>query len=128
MMGNLFAGCEESPGATELFQGRKFKVYRGSEVASAISVSDMGEHGFYSHSAVGVSKGVEGRTTYKGELGELLQQLMGGLAVGMSYAGCRTIPELHERAEFMRVTTAGLREGHPHDVQVLRESANYNLL
>jgi len=125
MMGNLFAGCEESPGATELFQGRKYKVYKGMELAS--SHDEQFEEGYSSH-AVRISKGVEGRTTYKGDLGEVLQQLLGGLAVGMSYAGCRTIPELHKQAEFIKVTTAGLREGHPHDVQVIRESANYNIL
>jgi len=126
MMGNLFAGCEESPGATELFQGRKYKVYRGMEVAA--THEEQLDGGYPSHTAVKISKGVEGRTTYKGELGEVLQQLLGGLTVGMSYAGCRTIEELHQRAEFIRVTAAGLREGHPHDVQVIRESANYNLL
>ena len=125
MMGNLFAGCEESPGATELFQGRKYKVYRGMEIAA---YEDQFEEGYPSPSAIKISKGVEGRITYKGELAEVLQQLLGGLAVGMSYAGCRTVAELHERAEFIKVTTAGLREGHPHDVQVIRESPNYNIL
>ncbi|MCL2572769.1 MAG: IMP dehydrogenase [Defluviitaleaceae bacterium] len=126
MMGNIFAGCEESPGATELFQGRKYKVYRGMEADTASDEKLDG--GYPSHSSIRVSKGVEGRTTYKGELGEVLHQLLGGLSVGMSYAGCRTIKELHEKAEFIRVTQAGLREGHPHDVQVIRESPNYNLL
>jgi len=126
MMGNLFAGCEESPGATELFQGRKYKVYRGMEVTAAYDEHLDSE--FPSHSTIKISKGVEGRTTYKGELAEVLQQLLGGLAVGMSYTGCNTIKELHQKAEFIRVTSAGLREGHPHDVQVIRESANYNLL
>jgi len=126
MMGNLFAGCDESPGATELFQGRKYKVYRGMEIAAALDEQPPGE--YPSHSDIRISKGVEGRTTYKGELGDVLGQLLGGLAVGMSYAGCKTISELHEKAEFIRVTTAGLRESHPHDVQVIRESANYNLL
>jgi len=126
MMGNLLAGCDESPGTTELFQGRKFKVYRGMEASTGYREELDG--GPYSHSAVGVSKGVEGRTSHKGELGEMLHQLLGGLAVGMSYAGCRTVAELHERAEFIRVTSAGLKEGHPHDVQVLRESLNYNSL
>ena len=126
MMGNLFAGCEESPGATELFQGRKYKVYRGMEVATYDEqVLDGYPSGINS---VKISKGVEGRTTYKGDLADVLQQLLGGLAVGMSYAGCRTVPELHKNAEFIKVTTAGLREGHPHDVQVIRESPNYNIL
>jgi len=125
MMGNLFAGCEESPGSTELFQGRKYKTYRGMEIGAQ---DDQMDHGYLSPSAARISKGVEGRTTYKGELADVLQKLTGGLAVGMSYAGCRTIAELHENVEFMRVTSAGLREGHPHDVQVIRESGNYFML
>ena len=125
MMGNLFAGCEESPGSTELFQGRKYKVYRGMEVAA---YDEQVETGYLSPSASIISKGVEGRITYKGELAEVLQQLLGGLAVGMSYAGCRTVADLHQNADFIKVTTAGLKEGHPHDVQIIRESANYNML
>ena len=125
MMGNLFAGCEESPGTTELFQGRKYKVYRGMEIAA---YENQAEGGYPTPSGVKVSKGVEGRITYKGELADVLHQLMGGLAVGMSYAGCSTIADLHKNAEFVKVTTAGLREGHPHDVQVIRESPNYNIL
>ena len=123
MMGNLLAGCEESPGSTELFQGQKFKVYRGTEVTVY-----EGSSGYLSPSAAKISTGIEGRTTYKGDLSEVLQQLLGGLTVGMSYAGCKTIVDLHEYAEFTRVTSAGLREGHPHDVQVIRESPNYNIL
>ena len=125
MMGNLFAGCEESPGTTELFQGRKYKVYRGMEIAG---YDEHLENGYPVPNSARISKGVEGRITFKGELSEVLVQLMGGLAVGMSYAGCSSIAELHQRAEFVRVTTAGLREGHPHDVQVIRESPNYNIL
>ena len=133
MMGNLFAGCEESPGTTELFQGRKYKVYRGMEIAGYDDHIGEGsrfspENGYTGPSSVRISKGVEGRITFKGELSEVLHQLMGGLGVGMSYAGCSTISELHARAEFVKVTTAGLREGHPHDVQVIRESPNYNIL
>ena len=135
MMGNLFAGCEESPGTTELFQGRKYKVYRGMEIANTGFDDRVGEgshfspeNGYTGSNGVKISKGVEGRITFKGDLAEVLQQLMGGLCVGMSYAGCSTIAELHRRAEFIKVTAAGLREGHPHDVQVIRESPNYNIL
>jgi len=110
MMGNLFAGCEESPGTTELFQGRKYKVYRGVESGDR------------------VSRGVEGRVTYKGHLSDVLQQLLGGLSVGMSNAGCGTIADMHNKATFVRVTTAGLREGHPHDIHITRESPNYNVM
>jgi IMP dehydrogenase len=131
MMGNLFAGCEESPGTTELFQGRKYKVYRGMES----SVYDEPELATLENDSdhprpvgVVISRGVEGRITYKGNLSDVLQQLLGGLAVGMSYAGCRTISELHEKARFVQVTQAGLRESHPHDIQITRESPNYNMV
>jgi len=119
MMGNLFAGCEESPGTTELFQGRKYKVYRGAESVS----QDMPE--IY---ATAIARGVEGRVTYKGNLSDVLHQIMGGLAVGMSHAGCKNIAEMHEKAAFVRVTAAGLREGHPHDIDITRESPNYNVM
>jgi IMP dehydrogenase len=75
-----------------------------------------------------ISRGVEGRITYKGNLSDVLQQLLGGLAVGMSYAGCRTISELHQKSRFVQVTQAGLRESHPHDIQITRESPNYNMV
>ncbi|MCL1845339.1 MAG: IMP dehydrogenase [Defluviitaleaceae bacterium] len=131
MMGNLFAGCEESPGTTELFQGRKYKVYRGMESTTYdepdfTSLDIEGEHP--RTSGVIISRGVEGRITYKGNLSDVLQQLLGGLAVGMSYAGCRTIPDLHTKARFVQVTPAGLRESHPHDIQITRESPNYNMV
>lgn len=111
MMGNLFAGCDESPGATELFRGRKYKVYRGVESQLAASVPE----------------GVEGRTTYKGTLADVMTQLLGGLTTGMAYCGCKTIAELHEKARFIRITGAGLRESHPHDIQITKESPNYSI-
>ena len=124
MMGNLFAGCEESPGTTELFQGRKYKVYRGMELSS----HDDHEPDHHNPTEITISRGVEGRITYKGNLIDVLQQLLGGLAVGMSYAGCRTIAEMQSNAKFVKVTTAGLRESHPHDIQITRESPNYNMI
>ena len=131
MMGNLFAGCEESPGTTELFQGRKYKVYRGME-SSAFDDPEPSaiENGSDHPSPTGViiSRGVEGRITYKGHLFDVLQQLLGGLAVGMSYAGCKTLEDMHNNARFVRVTTAGLQESHPHDIQITRESPNYNMI
>jgi len=126
MIGNLFAGCKESPGTTELSQGRKYKVYRGME--ANVSFDTPSEEDIPGSNTDRISKGVEGRTTYKGELSELLQQLLGGLAVGMSYAGCKNINELHEKAELIKITPAGLREGHPHDIQITKESPNYNLI
>ena len=131
MMGNLFAGCEESPGTTELFQGRKYKVYRGMESAAydepELTAMENGAD-YPTPAGAVISRGVEGRITYKGNLTDVLQQLLGGLAVGMSYAGCRTIDEMHQKAQFIRVTTAGLHESHPHDIQITRESPNYNIV
>ncbi|MCL2199944.1 MAG: IMP dehydrogenase [Defluviitaleaceae bacterium] len=131
MMGNLFAGCEESPGTTELFQGRKYKVYRGMESSvydepEITALENDNDHP--RPTGVVISRGVEGRITYKGNLSDVLQQLLGGLSVGMSYAGCRSIPELHEKSRFVQVTPAGLRESHPHDIQITRESPNYNMV
>jgi len=130
MMGNLFAGCEESPGTTELFQGRKYKVYRGMESTAyeTDTAETDGEHSGTGHSTAAISRGVEGRVTYKGSLADVLQQLLGGLAIGMSHAGCQTISDMHEKAKFVRVTGAGLRESHPHDIQITREASNYNVM
>ncbi|MCL2387021.1 MAG: IMP dehydrogenase [Defluviitaleaceae bacterium] len=131
MMGNLFAGCEESPGITELFQGRKYKVYRGMESSTydepeLPSIENDSDNPRTSN--IVISRGVEGRITYKGNLYDVLQQLLGGLAVGMSYAGCRSVTDLHNKAQFIQVTPAGLRESHPHDIQITRESPNYNMV
>ncbi|MCL2047293.1 MAG: IMP dehydrogenase [Defluviitaleaceae bacterium] len=131
MMGNLFAGCEESPGVTELFHGRKYKVYRGAEssIYEEPEFSLLENEGESSAStSIIISRGVEGRITYKGNLSDVLQQLLGGLAVGMSYAGCANLAELHEKARFVQVTQAGLNESHPHDIQITRESPNYTLM
>ncbi|MCL1883079.1 MAG: IMP dehydrogenase, partial [Defluviitaleaceae bacterium] len=131
MMGNLFAGCEESPGTTELFQGRKYKVYRGMEssVYDEPELATLENDNDHPRPAgVVISRGVEGRITYKGNLSDVLQQLLGGLAVGMSYAGCRSVTEMHQKARFVQVTPAGLRESHPHDIQITRESPNYNMV
>ena len=131
MMGNLFAGCEESPGTTELFQGRKYKVYRGMESGSyddAKENDNETENGAHGHTNVPISRGVEGRVTYKGNLTDVLQQLLGGLAVGMSHCGCKTVEDMHNNARFVKVTNAGLRESHPHDIQITREAPNYNVL
>ena len=115
MMGNLFAGCDESPGTTELFQGRKYKVYRGLDAAFEP------ENSGFAH----ISRGVEGRVTYKGRLPDVMGQLLGGLRLGMSQAGCKTVVDLHANAQFVRVTSAALRESHPHDIHITRESPNY---
>jgi IMP dehydrogenase len=129
MIGSLFAGTEESPGETILYQGRTFKSYRGMGSMGAMdagsdryaTVQDMEERG------KSVPEGVEGRVPYKGSLGALTDQLVGGLKSGMGYVGAPTLKELTERARFVRVTAAGLRESHVHDVIITREAPNYRM-
>jgi IMP dehydrogenase len=126
MLGGLLAGTEESPGETILYQGRTFKSYRGmgSMGAMAPGMSDR-----YAQDGSGklVPEGIEGRVPYKGLLAELIYQLVGGLRAGMGYCGCQNIRELQERATFLRVTSAGLRESHVHDVIITKEAPNYRL-
>ena len=128
MIGSLFAGTAESPGETILYQGRTFKSYRGMgslgamEAGSADRYSQEGaEHG------KSVPEGVEGRVAYKGPLGALTDQLVGGLKSGMGYVGAATMREMAEKSEFIRITAAGLRESHVHDVVITRESPNYRM-
>jgi IMP dehydrogenase len=126
MIGSLFAGTDESPGETILFQGRTFKSYRGMGSMGAMS---QGGSDRYAQDPNGklVPEGIEGRVPYKGPVADLAYQLVGGLRAGMGYCGCRTIPELQERAKFLRVTVAGLRESHVHDVIITKEAPNYRL-
>src|SRR5579862_3131572 len=126
MIGSLLAGTEESPGETILYQGRTFKSYRGMGSLGAMT---LGSSDRYSQDASGklVPEGIEGRVPYKGLLAELVYQLVGGLRAGMGYCGCATIQELRERAKFVRVTSAGLRESHVHDVIITKEAPNYRL-
>jgi IMP dehydrogenase len=126
MIGSLFAGTDESPGETILYQGRTFKSYRGMGSMGAMS---QGGTDRYSQDPNGklVPEGIEGRVPYKGPLADLAYQLVGGLRSGMGYCGCRTISELQQRAKFLRVTVAGLREGHVHDVIITKEAPNYRL-
>ncbi|MEO7144491.1 MAG: IMP dehydrogenase, partial [Bryobacteraceae bacterium] len=126
MIGSLLAGTEESPGETILYQGRTFKSYRGMGSLAAMS---QGSSDRYSQESSGklVPEGIEGRVPYKGILADLVYQLVGGLRAGMGYCGCATIPELQERAKFLRVTSAGLRESHVHDVIITKEAPNYRL-
>jgi IMP dehydrogenase len=129
MIGSLFAGTEESPGETILFQGRTFKSYRGMGSIGAMAagsdrysvVQETAESG------KSVPEGVEGRVAYKGPLGALSDQLVGGLKSGMGYVGARTLKELSEKGRFVRITAAGLRESHVHDVVITREAPNYRL-
>ena len=126
MIGSLFAGCEESPGETELYQGRQFKVYRGMGSLAAMGHGSRDRY-FQQDSRKLVPEGVEGRVPYKGPLSDTVYQMMGGLRSGMGYTGCRTIGELHEKARFVRITGAGLKESHPHDIQITKEAPNYSL-
>jgi IMP dehydrogenase len=125
MIGSLFAGTEESPGETILYQGRTFKSYRGMGSMGAMSQgSDR-----YPQDSSGklVPEGIEGRVPYKGMLADLVYQLVGGLRAGMGYCGCATINDLRERGRFVRVTSAGLKESHVHDVIITKEAPNYRL-
>jgi IMP dehydrogenase len=126
MIGSLLAGTEESPGETILYQGRTFKSYRGMGSMGALA---QGTSNRYDQDPSGklVPEGIEGRVPYKGLLAELVYQLVGGLRAGMGYCGCATIAELRERGRFVRVTSAGLRESHVHDVIITKEAPNYRL-
>ncbi len=126
MIGSLLAGTDESPGETILYQGRTFKTYRGMGSMGAMS---QGSSDRYAQEAGGklVPEGIEGRVAAKGPLSELVYQLVGGLRSGMGYCGARTIPELQEKARFLRISPAGLREGHVHDVIITKEAPNYRV-
>ncbi len=126
MIGSLLAGTEESPGETILFQGRTFKSYRGMGSMGALA---QGSSNRYDQDPSGklVPEGIEGRVPYKGILADLVYQLVGGLRAGMGYCGCATIADLHERAKFVRLSAAGLRESHVHDVIITKEAPNYRL-
>jgi IMP dehydrogenase len=126
MIGSLFAGCEESPGETELYQGRRFKVYRGMGSLAAMGEGSRDRY-FQQDVKKLVPEGVEGRVPYKGPLSDTVYQLMGGLRSGMGYTGCADVGELHTKAKFCRITGAGLRESHPHDIQITKEAPNYSV-
>ena len=125
MIGSLVAGCEESPGDKEIYQGRQFKVYRGMGSLGAMGRGSADRY-FQSGNKKLVPEGVEGRVPYKGPLSDTIYQLMGGLRAGMGYTGCATIQELHDKAKFVRITGAGLKESHPHDIQITKEAPNYS--
>ena len=128
MLGSMFAGCKESPGGTELFQGRRYKVYRGMGSLAAMKKGSKDRY-FQSESNDQklVPEGIEGRVAYKGPLSDTVFQLIGGLRSGMGYCGTANIEALQNDAQFMRITGAGLRESHPHDVQVTKEAPNYSV-
>jgi IMP dehydrogenase len=126
MIGSLVAGCEESPGDKEIYQGRQFKVYRGMGSLGAMGRGSADRY-FQSGNKKLVPEGVEGRVAYKGTVEDTVFQLMGGLRSGMGYCGCGTIEELKENGRFIKMTSAALRESHPHDIQITKEAPNYSV-
>ena len=125
MVGSLVAGCEESPGDSEIYQGRQFKVYRGMGSIAAMNNGSKDRY-FQANNKKLVPEGVEGRVPYKGPLADTIYQLMGGLRAGMGYCGCANIGELQTKTQFIRITNAGLKESHPHDVYITKEAPNYS--
>ncbi|MBR4347236.1 MAG: IMP dehydrogenase [Oscillospiraceae bacterium] len=126
MLGSLLAGCEEAPGETEIYQGRSFKVYRGMGSLGAMAKGSSDRY-FQEGAKKLVPEGVEGRVPYKGSVSDTIFQLVGGIRAGMGYCGCENIPALHERARFVRITGAGLKESHPHDIYITKEAPNYSV-
>jgi IMP dehydrogenase len=124
MIGSLLAGTEESPGDVEIYQGRSFKVYRGMGSLASMK-SGSSDRYFQDQSAKLVPEGVEGRVPFKGSVSDTLYQMIGGLRSGMGYTGCRNLRELKTKSVFMRQTASGLRESHPHDIQITKEAPNY---
>lgn len=126
MMGSIFAGCDESPGTFELFQGRKYKVYRGMGSIAAMENGSKDRY-FQSDAKKLVPEGVEGRVAYKGTVEDTVFQLMGGLRSGMGYCGAHTIEELKENGKFVKISAASLKESHPHDIHITKEAPNYSV-
>lgn len=125
MLGSLLAGCEEAPGETEIFQGRSFKVYRGMGSLGAMACGSKDRY-FQEGAKKLVPEGVEGRVPFKGAVADTIFQLVGGIRSGMGYCGCIDIPTLHEKSKFVRITGAGLKESHPHDIYITKEAPNYS--
>ncbi|MCR4616753.1 MAG: IMP dehydrogenase [Lachnospiraceae bacterium] len=126
MMGSMFAGCEESPGDFELYQGRKYKVYRGMGSIAAMENGSKDRY-FQENAKKLVPEGVEGRVAYKGMVEDTIFQLLGGLRSGMGYCGAATISELTEKAQFVKISAASLKESHPHDIHITKEAPNYSI-
>ena len=126
MMGSIFDGCDESPGTFELYQGRKYKVYRGMGSISAMENGSKDRY-FQTNAKKLVPEGVEGRVAYKGSVEDTVFQLMGGLRAGMGYCGTPTVEELKERGRFVKISAASLKESHPHDIHITKEAPNYSV-
>ena len=130
MIGSLFAGTEESPGETILYQGRTYKLYRGMGSLEAMREREGSRNRYFQDEEETmklVPEGIEGRVPYKGPITFIVQQLIGGLKAGMGYVGCASLKELRSKAKFVRVTSAGFRESHVHDVSITKEAPNYRL-
>ncbi|BCQ23045.1 IMP dehydrogenase [Caballeronia sp. NK8] len=129
MMGSMLAGTEESPGDVFLYQGRQYKSYRG--MGSVGAMKDGAADRYFQDNSANIDKlvpeGIEGRVAYKGSVNAILFQIVGGVRASMGYCGCRTINEMHEKAEFVQITAAGMRESHVHDVQITKEAPNYHV-
>ncbi|MCR5311704.1 MAG: IMP dehydrogenase [Lachnospiraceae bacterium] len=125
MMGSMFAGCDEAPGEFELYQGRKYKVYRGMGSIAAMENGSKDRY-FQSDAKKLVPEGVEGRVAYKGSVEDTVFQLIGGLRSGMGYCGCKNIEELKENGRFIKISAASLKESHPHDIHITKEAPNYS--
>lgn len=126
MMGSMFAGCEESPGETEIYQGRSYKVYRGMGSLGAMNCGSKDRY-FQEGNKKLVPEGVEGRVPFKGPVSDTIYQMIGGLRSGMGYLGARTLKDLNENANFVIQSSAGLRESHPHDIVITKEAPNYSV-
>ena len=129
MLGGMFAGTEEAPGEVELYQGRSYKSYRGM---GSVGAMQKGSSDRYFQESDGnadklVPEGIEGRVPYKGSVVAVIHQLMGGLRASMGYVGCASIDEMRSKAEFVQITSAGMRESHVHDVQITKEAPNYRI-
>jgi IMP dehydrogenase len=131
MIGNLFAGTDESPGEMVLYQGRSYKVYRGMGSLEAMKEKEGSRSRYFQGEAESelklVPEGIEGRVPYRGPLSFAVQQLIGGLRAGMGYVGAKTFQDLQQNAKFIRITSSGLRESHVHDVIITKEAPNYRL-
>ena len=125
MLGSLLAGCAEAPGETEIYQGRQFKVYRGMGSLGAMAAGSKDRY-FQEGAKKLVPEGVEGRVAYKGTLEDTVFQLVGGIRSGMGYCGCKTIEDLKENGQFVKITAASLKESHPHDIHITKEAPNYS--
>jgi IMP dehydrogenase len=128
MLGSMFAGTKESPGETVIYEGRKYKTYRG--MGSVEAMSDGSKDRYFQDVEDDVKKlvpeGIVGRVPYKGEVGEVMYQFVGGLRAGMGYCGSKDVPTLKKSARFIQITAAGMQESHPHNVSITREAPNYS--